>query len=80
MVSEGEKKTEAAQILFPDYVATTPMHGAQSPKKSDWSPVKGRCVIIATDYDEAGDNLVMPFMICAWPLAPIASFTCPARP
>lgn len=54
IVCEGEKTAEAAKALFPDYVATTPMHGAKSPQKTDWSAVKGRRVIIATDYDEAG--------------------------
>lgn len=54
IVCEGEKTAEAAKALFPDYVATTPMHGAKSPQKTDWSAVKGRRVIIATDNDEAG--------------------------
>lgn len=54
IVCEGEKTAEAAKTLFPDYVATTPMHGAKSPQKTDWSVVKGRRVIIATDHDEAG--------------------------
>lgn len=30
------------------------MHGAQSPRHTDWSPVKGRTVIITTDHDSAG--------------------------
>jgi len=54
IVCEGEKTADAAQTLFPDYVVTTPMHGAKSPQKTDWSAVKGRRVIIATDHDEAG--------------------------
>jgi uncharacterized protein (DUF927 family) len=54
IVCEGEKAAEATKILFPDYVATTPMHGAKSPQKTDWSGVKGRRVIIATDHDEVG--------------------------
>jgi len=54
IVCEGEKTAEAAKVLFPDYVSTTPMHGAKSPQKTDWSAVKGRRVIIATDHDEAG--------------------------
>lgn len=56
IVCEGEKTAEAAQTLFPDYVATTPMHGAKSPQKTDWSAIKGRRVIIATDHDEAGEQ------------------------
>ncbi len=54
IVCEGEKTAEAAKTLFPDFVATTPMHGAKSPQKTDWSAVKGRRVIIASDNDEAG--------------------------
>ncbi len=54
IVCEGEKKAEAAKILLPDYVGTSPMHGAKSPQLTNWSPVKGRRVIIATDHDESG--------------------------
>lgn len=54
IVCEGEKTADAAKTLFPDYVVTTPMHGAKSPQKTDWSAVKGRRVIVATDHDEAG--------------------------
>lgn len=56
LICEGEKAAEAAQELCPQFVATTPMHGAQSPHKTDWSCVKGRHVIISTDFDEAGDQ------------------------
>ena len=54
LVCEGEKTAIAAQQLFPEYTATTPMHGAQSPHKTDWGITKGRNVIIAPDYDDAG--------------------------
>ena len=55
LVCEGEKAAEAAARRFPDtVVATTPMHGAQSPHKTDWSPVKGREVTVWPDNDEAG--------------------------
>ncbi len=56
LICEGEKTAEAAQMLFPQYVATTPMHGAQSPHKTDFSHLKGRKVIISPDYDEAGQS------------------------
>ncbi|CAH1653465.1 conserved hypothetical protein [Hyphomicrobiales bacterium] len=56
IVAEGEKSADAAAILFPDMVATTPPHGAKSPHKADWAPVAGRTVIIATDNDEAGQQ------------------------
>jgi putative DNA primase/helicase len=54
IVAEGEKSADAAALLFPDMVATTPMHGAKSPHKTDWSVVAGRTVVIATDHDQAG--------------------------
>ena len=33
---------------------TTPMYGAKSPRKTDWSPLKGRAVTVWPDNDEAG--------------------------
>jgi len=51
-VCEGEKAADAAQSL--GLVATTSAHGAKSPKKTDWSPLAGRNVIILPDNDEAG--------------------------
>lgn len=56
IIAEGEKSADAAAILFPDMVATTPSHGAKSPHKADWTPVAGRTVIIATDNDDAGQQ------------------------
>jgi uncharacterized protein (DUF927 family) len=55
LVNEGESSADAGQILFPKYVSTTPMHGALSPHKTEWSAVKSRDVIIAPDFDEAGN-------------------------
>ena len=54
LVTEGEKAADAAQRLFPDHAVTTPMHGAKSPAKTDWTPVKGRSVIIWPDHDQPG--------------------------
>ncbi|WP_323697015.1 CHC2 zinc finger domain-containing protein [Thiorhodovibrio litoralis] len=42
VVCEGEKAADAAAKLLPQAVSTTPMNGAQSPRKSDWTPVRGR--------------------------------------
>jgi uncharacterized protein (DUF927 family) len=54
LVCEGEKATNAAAAVLPDLTATTPMHGAKSPGKSDWSPLSGRRVVIWPDHDEPG--------------------------
>lgn len=53
-VCEGEKASDAAAVLFPDAVCTTAMNGAQSPDKANWSPLKGRAVLIWPDNDEPG--------------------------
>lgn len=54
LVCEGEKAADGAALLFPDYVSTTPMHGAKSPQKTDWTPLAGRAVTIWPDNDEPG--------------------------
>jgi DNA primase len=54
MVGEGEKTANALAQLFPNCVATTSVCGAQSPDKSDWSPIAGRSVLIWPDNDKAG--------------------------
>lgn len=54
LICEGEKATEAAGLIFPDHVAITSPNGAGSPHKADWSPVKGRHIIIWPDHDPEG--------------------------
>lgn len=56
VICEGEKTAKAAQLLFPQWIATTPMHGAQSPQHTDWQVLHGRTVIICPDIDEAGEK------------------------
>ena len=54
LVCEGEKSADAAVEIFPGAVSTTPMHGAKSPQKTDWSPVRGRDVVVWPDNDAPG--------------------------
>ncbi|MDB5491912.1 MAG: hypothetical protein JWO78_1761 [Micavibrio sp.] len=54
LLSEGEKATDAAQVLFPECVAITSPNGAASASKADWSPVAGRHITIWPDQDKAG--------------------------
>jgi putative DNA primase/helicase len=54
LVVEGEKAAEAARGLFPAYVCITTMNGAQSPQKSNFSPLAGRNVTVWPDADSAG--------------------------
>ena len=51
---EGEKSASKGKELLPDYVSTTTIYGAQSPRSSDFSAVKGRNVTIFPDHDDAG--------------------------
>jgi len=51
-IVEGEKCVEAMRSI--GRVAVTPSHGAQSPKRSDWSILQGRSVVVLPDADEDG--------------------------
>ena len=54
IVTEGEKKSDAAAALFPDFVSTNSSSGAQAASKTDWSAVRGRHVTIWRDNDKPG--------------------------
>lgn len=54
IICEGEKAAEACSELFPDCVITTTLNGAQSPHKTDFSPLQGRTVWIWPDNDGPG--------------------------
>lgn len=53
-VVEGEKAADAARAL--GLTATTSPHGSKSAGKADWSPLRGREVVIVPDHDDAGDQ------------------------
>ncbi|MGZ5779889.1 MAG: phage/plasmid primase, P4 family, partial [Burkholderiaceae bacterium] len=54
LFNEGEKSADAAQRLFPEFVAVTTINGSKSPEKTDFTPFAGRKVYIAPDNDKAG--------------------------
>lgn len=54
LVVEGEKVADAAREIFPDRVAVTSQGGAAAARKTDWSPLAGRSVVIWPDNDDAG--------------------------
>ena len=56
MICEGEKPADAAAQRFPEYVATSPMHGAKSPQHTDWTPLAGRWAVIWRDNDRPGED------------------------
>lgn len=54
LVVEGEKVANAARAQFPDYVTVTSPGGSNAAAKADWTPLKGRRVIIWPDADDPG--------------------------
>jgi putative DNA primase/helicase len=54
VVCEGEKSADAAGVLLPDFIVVTSPGGAQSAKQADWSPLRGRTVIVWPDADTVG--------------------------
>lgn len=59
LVVEGEKKALSAQELFPDLAVVSPLGGASRAHQTDWSPVRGRRVIIAPDHDGASADFAI---------------------
>jgi putative DNA primase/helicase len=53
-VVEGEKCVK--RLIKAGFVATTSAHGAGSPHKTDWLPLKGKKVVIVRDQDNAGEK------------------------
>ena len=57
LVVEGEKTAEHAHHLFGNrYATTTAIGGAGKAHQTDWSPAKGRDVVIWPDADHPGRN------------------------
>jgi putative DNA primase/helicase len=54
VICEGEKATDAARKLLSDYVAVTAPGGAKAAAKADWSPLRGRSIVLWPDADTAG--------------------------
>ncbi|WP_296591848.1 DUF6371 domain-containing protein [Roseibium sp.] len=56
VVVEGEKSADAAQLLLPGHVCVTSPGGSKSANKTDWSPLKGRNIVVWPDADEPGSK------------------------
>jgi putative DNA primase/helicase len=54
LLVEGEKTAEAAKLLFPKYVVTTWIGGADGVKNADWTPLHGRKIFLWADNDVPG--------------------------
>jgi hypothetical protein len=55
-VCEGEKCADLVKTL--GLVATTSSHGAKSAKKTDWTPLAGKTVVLIPDHDKPGEAYV----------------------
>ena len=56
LVVEGEKTSDVAGKLLSSYVPTTSMNGAKAAQLSDWTPLKGREVVVWPDNDPDGQR------------------------
>lgn len=54
LICEGEKTAEAARRIFPSYAVISWMGGARGYRKADWSPIRGRHVVVFPDNDDPG--------------------------
>lgn len=54
VVTEGERKCDAATNLLPGTVGTTSANGGGAAGKTDWTPLAGRHVILWLDNDQTG--------------------------
>jgi putative DNA primase/helicase len=54
VVAEGEKCADLVKGL--GLTATTSAHGSQAPRKTDWSPLAGKSIVILPDHDDAGEK------------------------
>jgi len=56
IVCEGEKASDAAQMIFPERVAITWYSGAKAVSKAPWAMLSRRDVLIWPDHDGAGSS------------------------
>jgi putative DNA primase/helicase len=58
LITEGARKASAAAKLFPDFVPTAMLFGAEAPAKSDCAPLAARDNVIWPDHDDPGGEFV----------------------
>jgi putative DNA primase/helicase len=54
VITEGEKAADAAARLIPGAAVLTSPNGSKSASHADWTPLRGRSVVIWPDADAAG--------------------------
>jgi len=61
LIVEGEKCRQVAALAFPQYVVMTWPGGSNGIRKVDWSPLRGRTVVLWPDADEAGRQAMLGY-------------------
>lgn len=61
LVTEGEKCADVAAALIPQMVSVSWQGGGKAPHKTDWSPAKGKSVVVWMDNDDEGERTVLGF-------------------
>jgi hypothetical protein len=61
LIVEGEKCRAVAAAAFPQYVALTWPGGSKGLRKVDWSPLRGRDLVLWPDSDEAGVQAMLGY-------------------
>lgn len=69
MIVEGEKCADAARAALKAYAVLTWASGSSSVRKTDWTPLTGRDVIIWPDADDAGAKAAASIAEILLPLA-----------
>ena len=66
IVVRGEHNADAAQKLFPQFVATTSPFGDGLLGRADWSGLEGRDVLVSAHYDEREDSFATAIVTNAY--------------
>ncbi|WP_445505036.1 VapE domain-containing protein [Microvirga sp. G4-2] len=61
LVTEGEKCADVAAELIPQMVSVSWQGGGKAYARSDWSPAKGRNVVVWMDNDDEGERTTLGF-------------------
>lgn len=59
VIAEGEKSADAAEKLFPDWIATAIPGGSNAVRQADFTPLANRTVVIMPDHDAPGYDFAL---------------------